>query len=130
MRYYRAALAAAAQGDISSAVYFVRCSMLLNEDAPNAARLLNLLEQQNTIEAETLNRLRVLINARKYRKALKIELPKTSKAHTVRGLLFAQLKQYRSAKEELTAALLLNSGNNIAKQALIHCSQKRRRLFK
>lgn len=123
MSYYRAALAAASSGDLTGASRLVRCSLALNEDAPNASRLWELLREQNYIAPDTLNRLRALTEARHYKKALKVELPETSLAHTIRGLLFAQMGRRRNAREEFTLALTLDTGNKIAKQALLHCDQ-------
>jgi len=129
MNYYRAALAAANQGYLSEATRLVHCSILLQENAANAPRLLALLQEQNKIEPKILNRLRELTNTGQYKKALKIELPKTSKAHAIRGLLFAHLKYYRKAKEEFGIAVALDSGNSLAKQSLLYCNEKGGGLF-
>ena len=125
MYYYRAALAAACSGCLSDAMRLVQCSILLQENAANAPRLLELLNEQKKIAPDVLTQLRKFANAREYKKALKIELPKTSKARTIRGLLFANMKRYRKAKEEFAQALVLDSGNNLAKQALLCCSEKK-----
>jgi Tfp pilus assembly protein PilF len=121
MSYYRAALAAAYYGNKSKSARLVQCSLLLDEDAPSATDLLKLLSQQNNIEAEALERLRMLIGAGWYKKALKVKLPQTSKSHTIRGLLYAQVGRYRSAKGEFTLALSLDTGNELAKRALLCC---------
>jgi len=125
MSYYRAALAAADSGYISGAKRLVQCSILMKEGASNAPRLLELLQQQNVVDSNTLSCLRELTNAGQFKKALKVQLPKTSKAHTIRGLLFAQLKRYSKAKEEFALALAMDSGNSLAKQAILYCNKKR-----
>lgn len=129
MNYYRAALAAAYTGDLSNAARLLRCSLELNEDAPRAMQLFELLQQQNYIDADMLDRLRTLTDARRYKKALKIKLPQTSKAHTIRGLLYAQIGRYRNARDEFALALMLDKGNDLAKQALLHCDGKKWRFL-
>lgn len=124
MSYYRAALAAACAGNLSGAARLVQCSILLGEDAPPAVRLLELLNQQDVIDTDDRNRLLTLTDARRYKKALKVKLPDTSKAHTIRGLLYAQIGRHRNAKKEFTQALTLDSGNDLAKQAMRQCGGK------
>lgn len=124
MSYYRAALAAASAGDLSAAARLTRCSLLLGEDAPSAACLLELLKQQAIIEPEALTRLRALTDAHSYKKALKVKLPQTAKAYTMRGLLYAQMGRYRKARKEFGLALKLDTGNDLAKQALLFCGGK------
>jgi len=127
MSYYRAALAAADAGCLFEATRLVQYSILMRENAVNAPRLLELLQNQNKIDPNTLNRLRELVNAGQYKKALKIELPKTSKAYTIRGLLLAKIKDYRRAKEEFAIAIALDCGNHSAKKALLCCNEKNRK---
>lgn len=129
MNYYRAALAAAYTGDLSNAARLLRCSLALNEDAPRAMQLFKLLQQQNYIDTDMLDRLRTLTDARRYKKALKIKLPQTSKAHTIRGLLYAQIGRYRNARDEFALALMLDKGNDLAKQAILHCDGKKWRFL-
>ena len=129
MKYYRAALAAASMGSHAEATRLVQCSIVLQENAANAPRLLELLQNQNKIEPASLSQLKKLTASGQYKKALKIELPKTSKTHTIRGLLLATLRDYPRAKVEFALALALDSGNNLAKQALLHCSKKRGGFF-
>ena len=117
MSYYRAALAAARSGDLTNSARLAQYSLSLNEEA-DANGLLELLRQQNSIDAETLDRLRILITARRYRKALKIKLPQTSKVHTIRGLLYAQMGRHRKARTEFAQAIVLDTGNDLAKLAL------------
>ena len=118
MSCYRAALASARAGDLTGAARLARCSVALAEDAPGAVRLLELLRQQNTIDGAALTRLRTLTNARQYGRASWIKLPQTSKAHTIRGLLYAQLGLMGSARKEFALALALDTGNDLAKRAL------------
>ena len=122
--YYRAALAAASAGDLSNAARLVRCSLALREDAPHAERLLELLQQQSHLESDTLNRLRILTDDHRYKKALQVRLPQSSRAHTIRGLLYALIGRYRHAREEFVQALILDTGNDLAKRALQHCGKK------
>ena len=126
MSYYRAALAAACTGDLSGAARLARCSLLLREDAPSAVCLLELLKRHDMIDAEALNRLRTLTDAGRYKKALKVKLPRTSKAYTIRGLLYARAGRYRNAREEFALALTLDTGNELAKQAMPHCLGNKR----
>ena len=126
MSYYRAALAAAYTGDLSGAARLTQCSLLLREDAPSAVSLLELLKHQDAIEPEALNRLRTLIGASRYKKALKVKLPRTSKAYTIRGLLYARMGSFRHAREAFALAIALDTGNDLAKQALLHCDGKKR----
>jgi len=129
MSYYRAALAAANSGDYSAAARFVRCSLALGEDAPSAARLLNLLQQNERRDghANLLGRLRTPVDAGKYKKALRIRLPSTTETHTIRGLLYAIIGRRRAAREEFAVALTLDSGNHLAKQALTACREEKKR---
>jgi tetratricopeptide (TPR) repeat protein len=126
MSFYRAALAAAYTGNLSGAARLAQCSLLLKEGAPSAGCLLELLNQHGMIDMETLSRLRTLTDARRYKKALKVKLPKTSKAHTIRGLLYAQIGRYRNAREEFALALTLDRGNDLARQAQLHCFENKR----
>ena len=125
MSYYRAALAASSANNLSYAIRLVKCSLAFGEKAAGAAHLLELLQQQNHIEAASLNRLRILIHEHRYKKALKIKWPRSSKTHTIRGLLYASLGRYRKARKEFTLSLMLDSGNELAKQALFSCEGKR-----
>jgi tetratricopeptide (TPR) repeat protein len=102
MSYYRAALAAANMGDLTNAAHLTQCSLALGEDTPSAAYLLELINHQDMIDA----------------KALKVKLPQTSKAHTIRGLLYAKIGRARRAREEFALALTLDTGNELAKRAL------------
>jgi Flp pilus assembly protein TadD len=122
MSYYRAALAAANSGDMSGSARLARCSLLLKEDAPSATCLLKLLEQQNRIEADTLESLRMLISAGRYRKALRVKLPHTSKSHAIRGLIYARIGRFSNAKSEFALALALDMGNELARLALLCCA--------
>jgi Flp pilus assembly protein TadD len=122
MSYYRAALAAASTGDLTYAERLVQCSLLLQEDAPNAVQLQALLRQQGHIDGDTLARLRALTAARRFWAALAVKLPKTSRAHTIRGLLYARVGCFRRAREAFALALALDAGNGLAKQALAACA--------
>lgn len=126
MSYYRSALAAACTGDLTNAARLIRCSIALDEGAPSAARLFNLLERQFQIDAEALEHLRTLTGARMYKKALKVKLAQTSRAHTIRGLLYAQIGRRRKAREEFIQALSLDKGNDLAMQALLQCGGEMR----
>ena len=125
MYYYRAALASAYAGNLTSASRLVKCSIMLKEDVPSAAYLLDLLNQNARIETDVMDRLRVLVNASQYKKALKIKLPQTSKAYTIRGLLYAQMGVYRKAANEFAMAITLDKGNDLAGQALRYCIGKK-----
>ena len=125
MCYYRAALSAASAGDLSSAAVLVKYSILLKEDAPCALRLLEILQRQNRIDKSALIRLRVLTDARRYKKALWIKMPQTSRAFAIRGLLYAQTGRYRKAREAFSLALALDTGNDLARRALLYCDKKR-----
>jgi len=129
LSYYRAALAAANNGCLDDAARLVKCSVLINENAPNNIKLLELLQSQTKIPHETLVVLRKYVESAQYKKALKTELPKTSKAHTIRGLLYALLKDYHKAKKEFIEAIRLDSGNIMARQALFACNEKRSSLI-
>ena len=118
MSYYRAALAAAHKGDKTLAARLVNCSIVFQEDAPNASRLRELLLRNADIAADTKEELRQLIGSRKFSQALKVRLPKTAKAYTIRGLLYAQIGRKRPARMEFAKALSLDAGNSIAIRAL------------
>jgi len=124
LSYYRAALASAAAGDLTGAARLVNCSVLLGEDAPSNIYLSELLKRQNRIDSDSLNRLRTLSDARRYRRALRVNLPQSSRAHTIRGLLYAQTGRLRKARKEFTLALTLDTGNGLAKQALPYCKKR------
>ena len=119
MSYYRVALAAACAGNLTASLRFVRISLLLGEDSPNAERLLELLVSKTEIPKYALEALRAVLQSRKYYKGLRIRLPKTSKAHTIRGLLFAQIERFGAARKEFTRALAIDTGNEIARKALL-----------
>ena len=121
LSFYRAALAAACQGDLTTASRLVRCSVAFGEDAPSAAYLYELLQGADRIGADTLGRLRALFANRKYVKALFVRLPDTAKAHTIRGLLFARLGFRRAARYQFALALSMDTGNDLAKAAIAEC---------
>ena len=118
MSYYRAALAAAKNGDLTAASRLVCCSIAIGEDAPSAEHLYKLLQSQNAIGSEALGRLRELVCYRKYAKALRVRLPDTAKAHTIRGLLFARIGRHNAARKEFALALKIDAGNEIAVRGL------------
>ena len=118
MSYYRAALASAYLGNLTSAVRLVQCSILVKENAPSAVYFLKLLKSQDEIDTKTTRQLLALIKQRNYKKALKVNLPQTSKAYTIRGLLYAQMGRRKNATQALSMALTLNTGNKLAKQTL------------
>ena len=120
MSYYRAALAAARAGKLATATRLVQCSLILREDAPSAARLYELLMGNAAVGDKTLVRLRTLVKKCKYKKALRVRLPNTTKAHTIRGLLFAELGLRFAAREEFALALALDTENNLARRALLY----------
>jgi Flp pilus assembly protein TadD len=66
----------------------------------------------------------MLNGARRYRKALRVRLPKTSRSHTIRGLLYAQTGRFRRARGEFALALTLDTGNDLAKRAILNCGKR------
>ena len=121
MSYYRAALAAAATGNKTAAIHLVQYSIAINEDAPSAMRLLELLQSQTEIDANERKMLSELAGKKEHKKALKtLKALKinTSKAHVAQGLLLALIGRKRAACKELYRALELDTGNEIARQAL------------
>ena len=120
MSYYRAALAAGHAGNLTASMRLVRLSLLSGENAPNAERLLKLLERNSVISANSLDELRTIVDSRKYHKGLRVRLPQTSKAHTIRGLLYAQIGRHGAARKEFAKALALDTGNDIARRALLY----------
>ena len=118
MSYYRSALASAVTANMTEATRLVQCSLAINEAAPSAARLLELLRSRTEIDAETLCTLRELVAKKEHKKALKACKANTSKAHTARGLLYALLGRKRLARKEFTLSLVMDTGNEIARQAL------------
>ena len=119
MSYYRAALAAARAGNLTAAERLVKCSILVNEDAPSASKLHELLQSNAELGTDALRKLRALVKNGKYKKALKIRMPSISKTHTVRGLLYAHLGHRYAAREEFALALALDTGNALARSALL-----------
>jgi len=117
MSYYRAALAAARSGNLTFAVRLVKCSLILKENTTSAMHLYQLLRSRDTINKEALKKARSLVERQKYKKALRINLPKTTRGHTIRGLLYMQLGHYGSARKEFALALALDTGNELAKRA-------------
>ena len=135
MSYYRAALAAANKGDMETALRLAQCSIALKEDAPSAVRLLTLLQDSAGAGAGlgegacvgALTILRGLIEGGKYKKALKVKLPPTSKSHTIHGLLYALLGRRRAALDSFTQALVMDTGNIVAKDTLIYLRKGKRK---
>ena len=124
MSYYRAALAAARVGDLTAAARLVKCSLLFCENAPSAIRLSQLLESRAAIDSRAMNDLRSLVDAREYKKALKVKLPRSTKGHTIRGLIMAKLGRRRAARREFALALALDTGNNLARRLLLMLSRR------
>jgi tetratricopeptide (TPR) repeat protein len=89
---------------------------------------LELLQNKELINVNSMKQLQSLLNAKKYRKALKLKLPRTSKAHTIRGLCYAQIGWYKSAMKEFALAMALDTGNDLARRALLRTA-KTSRLF-
>ena len=118
MSYYRAALAAAAKNDLTMAIGFVRCSIAFGEDAPSAEHLLDILHGRVFINTEERNRLNGLLSNNKFRKAAREKLADTVEAHLIRGLLYAHLKRHRLAMEEVSRALAMDVGNELARRTL------------
>jgi len=123
MSYYRAALATAKTGNLTEATRLVQLSITLGEEAPSATQLWGLLQlSSNPFErAGDLESLRELVEGGQYRKALKMRFSKTSKAHTIRGLLYALRGRRRAARKEFTIALTLDRGNEVAWRAFRAC---------
>ena len=119
MSYYRAALAAARTGNLTAAERLARCSLLVSEDAPSASRLYELLRSNAEAGAIAFSKLQESVKGKKYKKALKIRMPGTSKVHTIRGLLYAELGHRYAAREEFALALALDTGNALARSALL-----------
>ena len=124
MSFYRAALAAAAMGDISAALRLVQCSIECGEDAPSAPYLLELLSGVDVFDEDVLIKLRALVDCHEYSKALKLRLPKTASAHVIRGLLLARIGRRRAARSEFARALALDTGNELAKRAIWALTRK------
>ena len=118
MSYYRAALAAAQKGDKTAALRFVQCSIASKEDAPSALRLFHILRVGTSVDLDSLKSLRRLTENSKFKKALKVKLPYTSKSRTIRGLLYAQLGRRLDARREFALALAMDTGNDLARRAL------------
>ena len=116
--YYRAALAAAKNGDLTAASRFVCCSIATAEKAPSAKLLYFLIQKENAVGEKSLAELRELVRSRKYAKALRVPLPDTSKAHTIRGLLYARIGRRGAAAKEFSLALEHDAGNDIARRGL------------
>jgi len=119
LSYYRAALASARMGDFTAAARLVQCSLVFKEDAPYTRRFLELLRGNADIDASILSRLLTLTEKQKYKKALKIRLPVNTKAHTIRGLLYAELGNFPAARQQFALALALDTGNTLARNALL-----------
>ena len=146
MSYYRAALAAANSGDLTGAFRLANIAIALEiSPSPAAIKLQELLKRQiapacgaaatepwamllrgrrnePTSALGTDARLAELIKGRRYKEALKTHLPESSKARTIRGLLYAASGKRRRACAEFIKALSLDSGNDTARRALIECS--------
>ena len=149
MSYYRAALAAAHQGDLSTALRLVRCSLVFEEDAPSAERFFALLngcaglvdgkpgtpppagcagessgsgstEGTTPGSDDAFGVLRGLAESGRYREALKVRLPHTSKSHTIRGFLYALTGLRRDAISEFALALAMDTGNDAARRGIIN----------
>ena len=127
--YYRAALSAAKAGDLSTATRLAFCSITFNEDAP-AGELIDLIRQHQLIPEEDLKTISELVSQKQYKKALKVKLPENATAKAIRGLLFALMDCHRNAIEEFSAALVYDTGNDLAKRAIAVCKlQKKGSLY-
>ena len=120
MSYYRAALAAARIGKLTTAARFIQRSLALKEPAPSAARLYELLQRNAEIDVVAVRKLRAHVKKCKYKKALRVRMPDNTKAHTIRGLLYAELGIYFAAREEFALALALDTENDLARRALLN----------
>jgi hypothetical protein len=129
MSYYRAALAAAHSGNLTEALRLVKCSIATGENAPMADRLHRLLRIKTEIPVKAGKRLRELAVKKRYRKALRLQLPDAVNAHVARGLICCALGWRLAAQRELNLALLADSGNDLARRALAYAGGlgKRRR---
>jgi tetratricopeptide (TPR) repeat protein len=126
MSYYRAALAAAQTGDLATANRLANYSVALGENAPNAERLREIIAVaviglRDIGDADARSKLRSLVSAGHYKKALRVRLPNTAAAHNARGLLFAALGRRRSSRREFKLALSLCPSNELACRALAAC---------
>ena len=119
LSYYRAALSAAKMGDLTAASRLVQCSIAFGENAPSAERLHRLLQINHRIRKKKLEKLRKLVARGKCARALRVRLPDTAKAHTIRGLLYARIGRRRAALDEFALALALDAGNELAKRAIL-----------
>ena len=128
MSYYRAALAAAYTGDMTLAFRLVNRSIELDERADSAQSLLALLNGQALAnDTASIDTIRELAAKRKYKKALRVKLTPSVQNYQIRGFLFALTGQYGKAREEFALALTLDSGNILAKRALLHCRNDNKR---
>ena len=83
-----------------------------------------MLLANDSIRKKKLDKLRKLVARRKYARALRIRLPNTAKAHTIRGLLYARIGRRRAARDEFARALALDSSNALAKRAILALDEK------
>ena len=122
MSFYRAALASARRGDLSSADRFVRCSLQLGEDAPHAQELHQLLQSRIGMDAGDIDKIAGFVAKKRLRKALKVKPLNSVKAHYVRGLIYAVSGRRRMARREFAVALTMDTGNELAREALVYLS--------
>ena len=100
VNYYRAALAAANTGDLTTAKRLASCCEILQQEN-RAAKLLELIEPQITLVRE----------------------------HNIRGLNYAKRGHYRRALKQFDAATRLDCGNLLARQAQLACRAAKKRWF-
>jgi tetratricopeptide (TPR) repeat protein len=153
-RYYRLALSAAAQRNLSSAVLYARYACRFDSEHQDAAKLLHLCRYElgeqmdgenaddglNLRAAQTdgesvddgLGTVRALAEKKKWRAAAKaaMTIPHQSvRLLNIQGCLWAAAKNYAKAADYFARALTRDQDNRLAAVCLVDLAQRPRRFW-
>jgi len=130
--YYRLALSAAAQRDVSAAAMFARYACMLNQNHENAAKLFGLCMNElgyfETDSSEVLMGIRALAGQKKWREALnraKSNHNNSVRMLNIQGCLYACAKRYGKAARFFSKALEKDRGNRLATACLAEVTRLR-----
>jgi tetratricopeptide (TPR) repeat protein len=137
-RYYRLALSAAAQRNLSSAVLYARYACLFDGEHRDAAKLLDLClyELGEQVDGESvddgLEAVRVLAEKKKWRAAAKAAriIPRQSvRLLNIQGCLWAAAKDHAKAAGYFAKALAKDRDNRLAVAALAELARRPKRFW-
>ncbi|MDR3171512.1 MAG: hypothetical protein LBU17_07790 [Treponema sp.] len=138
VRYYRLALAAASQRDLSGAVVYARYAGLFDAEHQDAAKLLRLclyeLGEPGGEEPpdDRFEAVRALAEQKKWRAAARVaqSIPHQSvRILNIQGCLFAVAKRYSKAADYFAKALTKDRDNRLAATSLVELTLRRKRFW-